>query len=63
MIVCLALIGIFSSSETAYAKKITSTRQAEEKALNQVKKAVVTESDKDSKKGEKWKDNKSCQKI
>lgn len=51
MIICFTLIGVFSSSNTAYAKKITSTRDAEKKALNEVKKAVVLEVDMDYEKG------------
>lgn len=51
MMVCLVAAGILVSSNKVYAGKITSIRQAEKKALKEVKNAVVTETDMDYKKG------------
>lgn len=51
MMVCLVSAGVLSSSDTAYAQKITSMNQAKKKALKKVKNAVVTEVDKDYEKG------------
>ncbi len=48
---CLVSVGVLSSSNTVYAKKITSMSQAEAMALKKVKNAVVTELDKDYEKG------------
>ncbi len=51
MMICLVATGSFLSPVKAYAKKITSMRQAEKKALKEVKKANITEVDKDYEKG------------
>lgn len=48
---CLVGVGIFSSSVTVQAKKITSMRQVEKLALKKVKNGVITEVSKDYEKG------------
>lgn len=48
---CMVFVGVFSFSDTAYAKKITSFAQVKKMALKKVKNAIVTEMDKDYEKG------------
>ena len=52
LMVCMILAGT-SGWQTVKAEKITSTSQAEKKALKEVKNAVVTESEMDTEDGEK----------
>lgn len=51
MLVCCVTAGVLFTSDTAYAKKITSISQAKKEALKKVKNAVITEVDKDYEKG------------
>ena len=51
MMICLVVTGVLLTSEVSYAEKITSAKQAEKKALKEVKRAIVTEVDKDYEKG------------
>ena len=48
---CFVSVGVLVTPYTAYAKKITSIRQAEKLARKKVKNATITESDKDYEKG------------
>ena len=47
MALCFLSVGIFANPDTACAKGLTSERQAQQKALDQVKNATVTEVDTD----------------
>lgn len=51
MMICLVSAGVLLSQDMVYAKKITSIRQAEKKALKEVKGATVTEIDTDYENG------------
>lgn len=51
IMICLVSAGILLPPNKAYAEKITSIRQAEKKALKEVKNAVVKEVDMDYEKG------------
>lgn len=51
MMLCFLSIGILSHSDTAYAKGLTSTKQAEQLALAKVKNATVTDVDVDHEDG------------
>ncbi|MCM1498475.1 MAG: PepSY domain-containing protein [Clostridium sp.] len=51
VMVCLVAVGVCLSSEVSYAKGITSVKQAEKKALQEVKGAMVTEVDMDYENG------------
>ncbi len=47
MVICFLAVGSFGHPDTAYAKGITSEKQAQQKALNKVKNAIVTDVDAD----------------